>query len=87
MLPDAVEKIAQLFPATHAMNAFKALAMNGVADFNSWLSVLVLFAGGLMAFGLAVYLFSWDRRNSTRRGHPLMALLILLRFVIWIFLG
>ena len=87
MLPDAVGKIAQLLPATHAMNAFKALAMNGVADFNPWLSVFVLFVGGLMAFGLAVYLFSWDRRNSTRRGHPLMALLFLLPFVIGLFLG
>ena len=87
MLPNAVGKIAQLLPATHAMNAFKALAMGGVADFNPWLSVIVLFVSGLMAFGLAVYLFSWDRRNSTRRGHPLLALLFLLPFVIGIFVG
>lgn len=87
MLPNAVGKIAQLLPATHAMNAFKALAMGGVADFNPWLSVIVLFVSGLMAFGLAVHLFSWDRRNSTRRGHPLLALLFLLPFVIGIFVG
>lgn len=85
MLPDTVGKIAQLLPATHAMNAFKELAMGGVADFNPWLSVVLMFVGGLVAFGLAVYLFSWDRRNSARRGHPLMAALCLLPFVIGMF--
>jgi len=87
MLPDIVGKIAQLLPATQAMNAFKGLAMGGIADFNPWMSVILLLMSGLMAFGLAVYLFSWDRRNSTRRGHPLLALLCLLPFVIGMFLG
>ena len=87
MLPNGVGKIAQLLPATQAMNAFKGLAMGGVADFNPWGSVIALFASGVLAFGLAVYLFSWDRRNSTRRGHPLLALLFLLPFVIVMFVG
>jgi hypothetical protein len=51
------------------------------------MSVIPLLMSGFMAFGLAVYLFSWDRRNSTRRGHPLLALLCLLPFVIGMFLG
>jgi ABC-2 type transport system permease protein len=87
MLPDTVGKIAQLLPATHAMNAFKAMAMGSTADFYPWLSIIVMFTGGLFAFGLAVYLFSWDRRNSTRRGHPLLALLCFLPYVVGIFLG
>lgn len=87
MLPDLVGKAAQLLPATQAMNAFKGLAMGSVSDFNPWLSVIVLFISGLMAFGLAVYLFSWDRRNATRRGHPLLALLFLLPLLIGIFVG
>jgi len=87
MLPDVVGKIAQLLPATQAMNAFKGLAMGGVADFNPWMSFILLLVSGLMAFGLAVYLFSWDRRNATRRGHPLLALLCLLPFIIGMFLG
>jgi ABC-2 type transport system permease protein len=87
MLPDAVGKIAQLLPATQAMNAFKGLAMGGVADFNPWMSVTLLFIGGLMAFSLAVYLFSWDRRNSKRRGHPLLALSCFLPFVVGLILG
>jgi ABC-2 type transport system permease protein len=87
MLPPAVGKIARLLPATQAMNAFKGLAMGGTADFDPWISVIVLFLGGIMAFGLAVYLFSWDRRNSSRRGHPLLALLALLPFVVGMFVG
>jgi hypothetical protein len=46
----------------------------------------MLFVSGVLAFGLAVYLFSWDSRNTTRRGHPLLALLALLPYVIGIFL-
>jgi len=87
MLPDVAGKIAQLLPATQAMNAFNGLAMGGMADFDPWSSVIALFASGVLAFGLAVYLFSWDSRNTTRRGHPLMALLFLLPFIIRMFFG
>ena len=41
----------------------------------------------MLAFGLAVYLFNWDSRNSARRGHPLLALLVLVPYVLGIFLG
>ena len=82
MLPGVAGKIAQLLPATQAMNAFNGLAMGGVADFAPWGSVIALFASGVLAFGLAVYLFSWDSRNTSRRGHPLLALLVLLPYVI-----
>ena len=64
------------------MNAFNGLAMGYVSEFSPWGSVIVLILSGLIAFGLAVYLFSWDSRNSTRRGHPLMALLVLLPNII-----
>ncbi len=85
MLPDIAGKIAQLLPATLAMNAFKGLAMGGAADFNPWMSVILMFIGGLLALALAMYLFSWDRRNSTRRGHPLLALLVFLPFIAGMF--
>ena len=87
MLPVAAGKVAQLLPATQAMNAFNALAMGGVADFDPWGSVIILFASGLLAFGLAVYLFSWDSRNTARRGHPLLALLVLLPAAIGMIVG
>lgn len=81
-LPDAVGKFAMLLPTTHAMNAFSGMAMSGMADFNPWGSIIVLLFGGLIAFGLAIYLFNWDRHNTTRRGHPLIAALALLPYVV-----
>jgi ABC-2 type transport system permease protein len=82
MLPDLVGKIAQLLPATHAMNAFNSLAMGKTADFAPWGSIILLLISGVLSFGLAIYLFSWDSRNSTRRGHPLLALLVLLPYFV-----
>lgn len=85
MLPEVAGKVAKLFPATQAMNALNALAMGKVADFAPWGSIITLFLSGLLAFGLAVYLFSWDSRNTTRRGNPLLALLVLLPYAVSIF--
>jgi ABC-2 type transport system permease protein len=86
MIPAIAGKFAQLLPATQAMNALTGLAMGKVADFSPWGSVIILLASGILAFGLAVYLFSWDSRNTTRRGHPLLALLVLLPSILGIFL-
>jgi ABC-2 type transport system permease protein len=85
MLPDVAVKFAQLLPATHAMNAFNGLAMGYAADFSAWGSMVVLVFTGLLAFALAVYLFSWDSRNTTRRGHPALALLVLLPNIVGLF--
>jgi ABC-2 type transport system permease protein len=87
MLPDIAGKFAQLLPATHAMNAFNGLAMGREAAFSPWGSVIILVASGLLAFCLAIFLFSWDSRNTTRRGNPLLGLLVLLPYIIGIFLG
>ena len=86
MLPEAAGKIAQLLPSTQAMNAFNGLAMGRAADFSPWSSVIVLFVSGVLAFGLAIYLFSWDTRNTSRRGHPFLGLLALLPYIIQIIL-
>lgn len=86
LMPDAAGKAAQLLPATHAMNAFNELAMGKAADFSPWGSLIVLLTGGLLAFGLAIYLFSWDSRNTTRRANPLVAFLVLLPNLIGILL-
>lgn len=87
MLPEAAGKVAQLLPATQAMNAFNGLAMGLEADFAPWGSLIALFVSGVLGFGLALYLFSWDSRNTDRRGHPLMALLVLLPFVVGILMA
>jgi len=86
MLPSAAGKLSQLLPATQAMNAFNGLAMGRSADFSAWGSLLVLAASAAIAYGLAIYLFSWDSRNTTRRASPWLALLVLLPAVLGIFL-
>ena len=86
MLPETASKVAQLLPATYAINAFRGLAQGLPADFDPWGSLIVLLAGGVLALGLALYLFNWDRRNTTQRGHPLLALLALLPYVVGILL-
>jgi ABC-2 type transport system permease protein len=79
-LPPVAGKVALLLPATHAMNAFRDLAMGGAADFDPWLSITVLVASGALGFALAAYLFSWDRHSTKRRGHPALGLLVLLPY-------
>jgi len=86
LLPETVRKIAQLLPTTQAMNAFRGLAQGLTADFDPVGSLIVLLASGVVAFGLAIYLFNWDRRNSTQRGHPLLALLALLPYAVGVLL-
>jgi ABC-2 type transport system permease protein len=84
MLPRAAQIVAQLLPSTHAMNAFKGLAMGQTADFWPWGSVLVLLAGGLAAFGLAFYLFRWDSQHTKRRLPVAAALLALVPYAVGI---
>ena len=87
MLPDVAGKIARFLPATQAMNAYNGLAMGRTSDFNAWGAVVSLFVSGIIAFSVAMFLFSWDRRNTKRRGHPLLALLVFLPFLVGLILG
>ena len=87
MLPDAAAKIARLFPSTHLMSAFAGLAMGGEAPISPWGSLLTLVAGGVTAFFLALFLFRWDSQNSGWRAHPAVALLALLPYAAWLFIG
>ncbi|HSG17337.1 MAG TPA: ABC transporter permease [Anaerolineae bacterium] len=86
MLPNVAGRISQLLPATQAMNAFNGLAMGQEADFSPTGSLILLYVSGVLAFAMANYLFSWDRRNTTRRGHPVFALLAILPYAIGLFL-
>lgn len=84
MLPRAAQFAAQLLPSTHAMNAFKGLAMGQTPDFWPWGSVIILIAGGFTAFGLAYYLFRWDSQHTKRRLPAAAALLALVPYAVGI---
>jgi len=82
LLPRSVLPFAGLFPATHAMQAYVGLAYRAETVLDPVISVSVLLATSVLSFGLAIYLFNWDSRNNTRRGHPLMALLAVVPLII-----
>lgn len=79
ILPSTFRPIAALLPATHAMQAYIGLAYGKETMIDPTASVAILLSGGILCFGLAIYLFNWDNRNRARRGHPALALLALVR--------
>jgi ABC-2 type transport system permease protein len=87
ILPESVRPVTALLPPTHAMQAFLGLAYEQNTVFDPQTSLFVLLASGAIAFGLAVYLFNWDSKNQTRRGHPLMAIIAWLPYVVAFFVG
>jgi ABC-2 type transport system permease protein len=86
VLPASVRSVAGVLPATQAMQAYLGLAYGQETAIAPWSAVAILLAGGVLAFGLAIYLFNWDSRNDVRRGHPLLALLALAPYAVGAFL-
>lgn len=82
MLPPSLAKISMLLPSTYAMNAFESLGRNGSALFNPAWSVIILFAGGVLAFILSAFLFNWDNNNKSAKSPPILALLALIPYVL-----
>ncbi len=82
MLPTSARRLSALLPATHTMQAYNGLAYGQPTVMNPLVSLLLLLASGVLAFVLGIYLFSWDSRNATRRGHPALALLAIVPLVV-----
>lgn len=80
-LPEMLGKIANLLPTTHAMNLYNVFARGLPYDLNPYLSAAVLYLGGMLALGLAIYLFNWDSQNKTRRGRPVMAFIATVPYI------
>lgn len=81
MLPEALMRVARLLPASYAMDAFKGLAMGMPVGYDPLWGVLILLVSALLAFALALYLFSWDSKNTARQN-PILALLVLLPYIL-----
>jgi ABC-2 type transport system permease protein len=82
MLPPTLYRISLLLPTSYAMNAWRGLAFGLPATLDPRLSLLVLLASGIIAFGMANYLFSWDSKNRRAGRNPLLGLLAMLPFVL-----
>lgn len=87
LLPATVRGFSGLLPSTYAMQAYRGLAYGSETILDPTMSVIVLAAGGVVAFGLAVALFSWDRKNATRRMHPAWAAAAMLPYLVGVILG
>jgi ABC-2 type transport system permease protein len=87
ILPAGAQRFAVLLPPAHAMQALLGYGYGLPTNLDPLRALVVLLAGGLLAFGLALYLFSWDSQNATRRGHPALALLALVPYVVAMLLG
>jgi ABC-2 type transport system permease protein len=82
MLPASVQPFAALLPATHTMQAYLGLAYGQATVMNPVVSLAILVVSGFLSFGLGIYLFNWDSRNTSRRGHPALALLAVVPYVV-----
>lgn len=82
MIPKQLLPVSMALPSTHAMNAWRGLSLGLEASFDPTISLLVLLTGGLISFGLAVYLFDWDSRNPSRKRSWPLAFLALLPYVL-----
>ncbi len=82
MLPDALRTVALLLPSTHAVNILGGWTPGGIYTFNPYASAAVLYAGGALAFIMALILFNWDKDNPTRHVRPVFALLAFAPYVI-----
>jgi len=81
MLPPALYRISLLLPTSYAMNAWRGLAFDMTTSFDPRWALLILLASGVIAYSLAIYLFTWDSKNKQRGHNPLLGLLTMIPFV------
>ncbi len=86
VLPASVKPISLLLPTSYVMQAYTGLAFGQETVVSPATALFILVISGVLAFGLAGYLFNWDSRNHVRRGHPLLALVALVPYLMGVFL-
>ena len=82
MLPLVIKKVGMLLPVTHSFNLFKYFSYQQYLGYDALWSMLILFTGGIISFGLAIFLFNWDSKNNTRKGHPAFAFLAIVPYIV-----
>ncbi len=82
MLSPVLYRISLLLPTTHAINAWRGMAFSMSAIMDPRWSLLVLLASGVIAYGLAIYLFNWDSQNRQAGRSAWLGLLALAPFIL-----
>jgi ABC-2 type transport system permease protein len=82
LLPETMRPVSALLPSTHAMQALLGFAYRSGTVVDPVVSLTVLVAGAALAMSLALWLFSWDRQNQTRRHNAAWAAVGLVPFAV-----
>jgi len=82
MLPPALYRVSMLLPTVHSMNAWRGLAFGMEAVFDPRWSLLILLISGVIAFGMAIYLFNWDSKNKRSGRNTMLALITWIPYVL-----
>jgi ABC-2 type transport system permease protein len=82
LLPPALYRLSLLLPTSYAMNAWRGLAFGMSTTMDPYWSMLILLASGIIAFGMATFLFTWDSKNRQSGHNPLFGLLALLPYIL-----
>lgn len=82
ILPEGLARIGMLLPTTYAMQVFAGLGYNQPPEGGTLAPALILLVGGLLSFGLALYLFTWDAPDRRQRKRMPLAILALLPYVV-----
>jgi ABC-2 type transport system permease protein len=82
LLSPALYRVSLLLPTSYAMNAWRGLAFGMAPTFDPRWALLILFSSGIIAFALAIYLFSWDSKNKQSGHNPLLGLITLVPYVL-----
>ncbi len=80
VLPDGLSTLAKLFPASHVMRSFAGGKPGTV-------SLLLLAAGAFLAFGMAMFLYEWDQKNSRSPALKVLAFAAFVPYIASMFLA
>jgi ABC-2 type transport system permease protein len=68
VLPDWMQSLSRLSPATYVLEGMRAALLLGAGPLELWRQILPLLAMGLIALPLGVYIFSRAERYAKRTG-------------------
>ena len=85
VLSPGVQKAAMLIPTSYSTNALNAVYSGQQAIYSLPSSLVILALGGIISYGLAAYLFTWDSKNSNSMRN-LAGLTVLIPYILGIML-
>jgi ABC-2 type transport system permease protein len=85
VLSTTVQKAALLLPTTYSTNTLNAVYSGQQAIYGLTGSLIILTLGGIISYGLAAYLFTWDSKTSSSMRN-LAGLAVLIPYILGIIL-